>query len=277
MQYCNRVCIWKFLVRYIVKGCIFCAPSGLRKGQVLTPPPPSGTQLRGECPLPPGPVHHPRQSLSEKHPKRGWSDGAHCDSSLNTTPRAHRGIAPRFPTLSADRPRTYPGYLWIWYPFYSYFPVFDTLTRYVPGGEKIPFLRVFIDSDDVQAPMRHAPPPPPGLSPNSFTKLSYPRCCVISIQDTYYIIFVTWLYAIIGRKRRANCPKYSPQILVGMCRGKVKNWQGLRNEFPGRAWKWGSPGSVLAWKWDSPALPGRVWLTRDAENGTLRNCQDASG
>ena len=25
---------------------------------------------------------------------------------------------------------------------------------------------------------------------------------------------------------------YSPQILVGMCRGKVKNWQGLQNELP---------------------------------------------
>ena len=37
--YCNRVCIWKFLVRYIVTGCIFCAPSGLRQGPVLTPPP----------------------------------------------------------------------------------------------------------------------------------------------------------------------------------------------------------------------------------------------
>ena len=29
--------------------------------------------------------------------------------------------------------------------------------RYAPGGEKIPFLRVFIDAVDVQAPMRHAP------------------------------------------------------------------------------------------------------------------------
>ena len=87
---------------------------------------------------------------------------------------------------------------------------------------------------------------------------------------------------------------YSPQILVGMCRGKVKNWQGLRNELPVErengglrnelepfwACKWGAPErawSILAWKWDSPELPGRVWLTRGAENGTLRNCQDASG
>ena len=62
------------------------------------------------------------------------------------------------------------------------------------------------------------------------------------------------------------------QILVCMCRGKVKNWQGLRNELPVErengglrnelepfwAWKWGAPErawSVLAWKWDSPELP----------------------
>ena len=33
----HRVCIRKFLVRYIVTWCIFCAPSGLRQGQVFTP------------------------------------------------------------------------------------------------------------------------------------------------------------------------------------------------------------------------------------------------
>ena len=26
---------------------------------------------------------------------------------------------------------------------------------------------------------------------------------------------------------------YAPQILVGICHGKVKKWQGLRNELPG--------------------------------------------
>ena len=52
----HRVCIWKFLVRYIVTGCNFCAPSGLRQGQVFNPPPPQQhppTQLRSECPPPP--------------------------------------------------------------------------------------------------------------------------------------------------------------------------------------------------------------------------------
>ena len=31
VQYCDRVCICKFVVRYIVTGCIFCAPSALRQ------------------------------------------------------------------------------------------------------------------------------------------------------------------------------------------------------------------------------------------------------
>ena len=34
---CNRVCIWMFLGRYIMTGCIFCAPSALWQGQVLNP------------------------------------------------------------------------------------------------------------------------------------------------------------------------------------------------------------------------------------------------
>ena len=35
---------------------------------------------------------------------------------------------------------------------------------------------------------------------------------------------------------------YSPQILVGICRGKVKQkWAKAPERAPGRAWKWGSP------------------------------------
>ena len=54
------------------------------------------------------------------------------------TARAHqaRGIAPRFPTLSADCPRD----LWIGYPFFLHIFLFSIpLTRYAryqPGGEK---------------------------------------------------------------------------------------------------------------------------------------------
>ena len=53
---------------------------------------------------------------------------------------------------------------------------------------------------------------------------------------------------------------YSPQILVGMCHGKVKKWQGLRNELPVDrengglrnelepfwAWIWGGSGTSLS-------------------------------
>ena len=46
VQYCNRVCIYKCLVRCIVTGCIFCATSAWRQGQFLTrPPPSSGEQM----------------------------------------------------------------------------------------------------------------------------------------------------------------------------------------------------------------------------------------
>ena len=42
----------KVLVRYIVTGCIFCAPSGLRQGQVFDPPaaapPPPPVQMKVE-------------------------------------------------------------------------------------------------------------------------------------------------------------------------------------------------------------------------------------
>ena len=49
-----RVCI-KFLVRYIVTGCICCAPSGLRQGQVFTPPPPTAPPSNLEVSAPPPP------------------------------------------------------------------------------------------------------------------------------------------------------------------------------------------------------------------------------
>ena len=52
----------KVLVRYIVTGCIFGAPSGLRQGQVFVPPAavaPS-VQMKVECPppLPGGVLNH---------------------------------------------------------------------------------------------------------------------------------------------------------------------------------------------------------------------------
>ena len=105
---------------------------------------------------------------------------------------------------------------------------------------------------------------------------------------------------------------YSPQILVGMCRGKVNNWQGLRNELPverenggllnelepfwtwnggapERAWsvfsmKMGHSGIARTrlanprrWKWDSPELPGCVWLIRGAAFGLSRPWEAING
>ena len=75
--------------------------------------------------------------------------------------RAHRGgrgIAPKFHTLSADHPRTDRSWGSVnLIPFFHIFLFSIPFRRYAPGGEKIFFLRVFIDADDVQAPMRHPP------------------------------------------------------------------------------------------------------------------------
>ena len=60
VQYCNRVCIWMFLVRYIMTGCIFRAPSAIWQGQVLTPPPPAAPPYpveKSSGPPPPGFYH----------------------------------------------------------------------------------------------------------------------------------------------------------------------------------------------------------------------------
>ena len=47
--------LWKFLVRYIVTGCIFCAPSGLRQGPVLNPPAAPPYPVESWVPPPPPP------------------------------------------------------------------------------------------------------------------------------------------------------------------------------------------------------------------------------
>ena len=52
---------------------------------------------------------------------------------------------------------------------------------------------------------------------------------------------------------------YSPQILVGMCRGKVKNGQGLRNELPVERENVGLRNELEPfWAWKCGA-PGRAW------------------
>ena len=83
---------------------------------------------------------------------------------------------------------------------------------------------------------------------------------------------------------------YSPQILVGMCHGKVKKWQGLRNELPVEsengglrnelepfwAWKWGGGAPERAWAVLSVKLRGsgtaaNLRRCRTLENANLRN------
>ena len=58
VQYCNRVCIWMFLVRYMymMTGCIFRAPSALWQGQVLTPQRHPPIHLKSRVPPPPGAI-----------------------------------------------------------------------------------------------------------------------------------------------------------------------------------------------------------------------------
>ena len=82
---------------------------------------------------------------------------------LNTTLRMRTGylsqICYPFRGSCADLSRRSVNLI----PCFSYFPVFDTLNAITRGVVNlIPFSRVFVDADDVQAPMTHAPP---GLSP----------------------------------------------------------------------------------------------------------------
>ena len=204
------------------------------------------------------PVHHPRQSLSEKHPKRGWRDGIH--SSLNTTPRmrtgvslpdflpfprivrgpvrgicefdtlffiffcfrypwrdtrrvekkipflrvfidaddvqapmrhAHRGIAPRFPTLSANRPRTCTGDLWIWYPFFHIFLFSIPLARYAPGGEKDTLFTRFYWRGWCTGPNETCPPP---------------RSIKFSSTHVKYLVCLGWRNSV----QRSSCWRHCP-------------------------------------------------------------------
>ena len=88
----------------------------------------------------------------------------HPQLSEHYTARAHRGIAPRFPTLSADCPWTCPRDLWIWYPFFHIFLFSIPLTRYAryePGGEKDTLFTRFYWRGWCTGPNETCPPPPP--------------------------------------------------------------------------------------------------------------------
>ena len=110
-----------------------------------------------------GLVHHPRKSLSEKHPKRGWSDDTH--SSLNTTPRVRTGVS--LPNKVLPFPRIVRGPVRGICQFdtlYSYFPVFDTLNAIralrVRWRKRYPFY-AFSFTRMMYKPQWDMPPPPP--------------------------------------------------------------------------------------------------------------------
>ena len=94
-------------------------------------------------------------------------------------PGPHRGITPKFPTLSADRQQTCPGDLWIWYHFPPFFHIFlfsIPLTRYAsytPGGEKdtSTLFTCFYLRRWCTGPNETFPPPPPRN--NSFVLKMY--------------------------------------------------------------------------------------------------------
>ena len=92
VQYCNRVCIWMFLVSYIVTGCISGAPRALTQGQVLTPPPPPAAPpypVERRVPPPPPGLHlskvfstctllslHTTTTTTNNNVIRNWEHGA---------------------------------------------------------------------------------------------------------------------------------------------------------------------------------------------------------
>ena len=184
------------------------------------------------------------------------------------TVRAHRGIAPKFPTLFADRTRTCPGDLWIWYPcFSSYFPVFDTLnairafnTRRV--AKMIPFFTRFylrgwyiykrlsnnneiiknqsskFNADDVQglqAPMRHAPPPPRvRYEPNVNINLSLPLQAFCVPFPLFHVsgMEILCLGILYGNKTVFPSAAYDMgMVLRALKRRKVFTHQGRIQDF----------------------------------------------
>ena len=60
-----------------------------------------------------------------------------------------------------------------------------------------------------------------------FLNMDY-QPCVFDIYFCYVLLNVDFYTGI----KPGGGGGYSPQIFVGMCHGKVKKWQGLRNELP---------------------------------------------
>ena len=104
------------------------------------------------------------------------------------TARAHRGIAPRFPTLSADRPRTCPGDLWIWYPFFHIFLFSRPLNALCAGCKKDTLFTRFYWRGWCTGP---PPPPPPPGTPGARQSVNacivLPGACIWNF-DTYFTL-----------------------------------------------------------------------------------------
>ena len=78
VQYGNRVCIWMFLVRYIVTGCIFRAPERNMTGSGFDPPPPQRhpplSSWEVECPPPPPRTHNTCTDCVNKKQSVRWTE-----------------------------------------------------------------------------------------------------------------------------------------------------------------------------------------------------------
>ena len=105
-------------------------------------------------------------SLSEKHPKRGWSDGTHSwQLSEHYTARAHRGIASQisYPFRGSSAGLSEGSVNLI--PFFHIFLFSIPLTRYAryaPGGEMDTLFTRFYWRGWCTGPNETCPPPPPG-------------------------------------------------------------------------------------------------------------------
>ena len=97
VQYCNRVCIWMFWIRYIMTGCLFRAPSAIWQGQVLTPQRHPLSSWEVECPpLPPPPggitdMHLRWSVLCRRRASRGQGQTIDITRPRPRTPRGGQG------------------------------------------------------------------------------------------------------------------------------------------------------------------------------------------
>ena len=141
-----------------------------------------------------GPVHHPRQSLSEKHPKWGWSDGTH--SSLNTT------LHVRTAGYRSQISYLFRGSVNL-IPIFKYLPVFDTLNAIRAGWRNRYHFYVFLLTRMMYRPQWDMPPPPtppPGL---------YRHITFIHWWHWYITCIYKWTFQMVSNPH-TNTHRISP-------------------------------------------------------------------